>query len=61
MSDPIRATDIITTGTASVSVIGSDGTGKSKIMTAAEVRAAAEVSAGITAARVLSYSLMGIT
>jgi hypothetical protein len=59
MSDPVLATQIITVGTATVSVIGSDGAGKSKILTAAEIRAAAELSAGVTAARVLSYSLIG--
>jgi hypothetical protein len=42
MSDPTLATQIITTGTATVSVIGSDGSGKSKILSAAEVRAAAQ-------------------
>jgi hypothetical protein len=42
MSDPTIATGIITTGTATVSVIGSDGSGKSKVLTAAEVRTAAE-------------------
>lgn len=42
MSDPTLATQILTTGTATVSVIGSDGAGKSKILSAAEVRNAAE-------------------
>lgn len=42
MSDPTLVTQIITTGTASVSVIGADGSGKSKVLTAAEVRTAAE-------------------
>jgi hypothetical protein len=43
--DPTLATQIITTGTATVSVIGSDGAGKSKILSAAEVRTAGEAAA----------------
>jgi ABC-type phosphate/phosphonate transport system ATPase subunit len=58
-SDPTLVTGISTPGVSTVSVIGSDGAGKSKVLSAAEIRAAAEITSGTSAARVLSYSLMG--
>lgn len=42
MSDPVPVSAISTAGTATVSAIGSNGSGGGKIMSAAELRAAAE-------------------
>jgi hypothetical protein len=43
-SDPTLVTGIATPGVSTVSVIGSDGSGKSKVLSAAEIRAAAEAA-----------------
>jgi hypothetical protein len=63
MSDPTLVTQIITTGTATVSVIGSDGSGKSKIMSAEEVRTAGEAQqtlvSGTNIKTINSTSLLG--